>query len=89
MISRTTERFRKAFEALPPEVQQRARRAYRQWLRNPFHPSLGFKPIHVRRPVYAVRIGIHWRALGVRRGELVVWFWIGSHAEYDGIVSRL
>jgi hypothetical protein len=30
-----------------------------------------------------VRIGIHYRALAVEEGNDVVWFWIGTHAEYD------
>jgi hypothetical protein len=30
-----------------------------------------------------VRIGLGYRALGIRTGDEVVWFWIGSHADYD------
>jgi hypothetical protein len=32
---------------------------------------------------------LHWRALGVREHETMVWFWIGSHADYDGMLARL
>jgi hypothetical protein len=32
-------------------------------------------------------VGIHYRALGLDKPEGIVWFWIGSHAEYDRIVS--
>jgi len=34
-------------------------------------------------------VGIGWRAIGIREGDVMVWFWIGSHAEYDQIVKRL
>jgi hypothetical protein len=31
----------------------------------------------------SVRIGLGYRALGVLKANRMVWFWIGSHAEYD------
>jgi hypothetical protein len=31
----------------------------------------------------SVRVGAHYRALGVDAPGGVLWFWIGSHAEYD------
>ncbi len=34
-----------------------------------------------------MRVGIHYRALGVRTDDEIVWFWIGSHADYDGLLS--
>ena len=40
-------------------------------------------------PIYAVRIGIHWRAVGVRTGDTVVWYWIGSHSDYDTLLASL
>jgi hypothetical protein len=33
--------------------------------------------------IYSVRIGIGYRALGVWKGDRILWFWIGSHAQYD------
>jgi hypothetical protein len=30
-----------------------------------------------------VRIGDHYRALGLREGEVLAWFWIGTHEEYN------
>ncbi len=89
MKSYTTERFRKAFKALPERVRRQAREAYKLFEQNPYHPSLHFKPIHPTRPIYSVRIGRDYRALGVSDGDEIVWFWIGSHAEYDKLTSRL
>jgi hypothetical protein len=33
-----------------------------------------------------VRIGLGYRALGVIEGSAIIWFWIGSHADYDRLV---
>lgn len=40
-------------------------------------------------PVYSVRVGIGYRALGVKDGDTITWFWIGSHADYDQILKSL
>jgi len=74
---------------LPPQVQAQARLAYQVFQRDPFHPSLRFKQVHPSRPIYSARVGLAYRALAVRAGEDVVWFWIGSHAEYDDLLDRL
>jgi hypothetical protein len=34
-----------------------------------------------------VRIGIHYRALGIRDGDEMVWYWIGTHDEYERLIS--
>jgi hypothetical protein len=81
--SRTTRRFWEAYSALSAEVQQEAKEAYRQFLTNPGHPGLRFKKLEGEENLYSVRIGLGYRALGVMKGSRVVWFWIGSHAEYD------
>jgi hypothetical protein len=89
VTSRTTERFRRAFRDLPVETQRQARRAYRLFLRDPSHPSLRFKRVHTTKPVYSVRVSLGYRALGVQVEEDMLWFWIGSHADYDAILARL
>lgn len=63
MISRTTDRFWKAFDALPPHVQERARVAYAVFASDPSHPSLRFKQVHASRPIYSARVGLAIRAL--------------------------
>ena len=89
MNSRRTKRFRELLDRLPPAVHRQALDAYRLWLRDPYHPSLRFKTVHAADQIYSVRIGIGWRALGVREENTLVWFWIGPHAEYDRIVAGL
>jgi hypothetical protein len=74
VTSRTTARFRRAFADLPDRVQRQARQAYKLFQRNQHHPSLRFKQVHQTRPIYSVRIGLDYRALGIREGEDMVWF---------------
>jgi mRNA-degrading endonuclease RelE of RelBE toxin-antitoxin system len=88
MKSHTTERFRKAFERLPEQVRRQAREAYKLFAQNPYHPSLHFKQVHPTRSIYSVRISIEYRALGVQEEGEIIWFWIGSHADYDKLISR-
>jgi hypothetical protein len=85
--SQLTADFVACFAALPAEIQEQARRAYRLWSANPAHPSLRFKPIHGHDRLYSVRVGRGWRALGRLEAGTVTWFWIGSHAEYDGLIG--
>lgn len=87
LISRTTRRFRDAYVALPEHVRTRARAAYRQLHRDPRHPSLRFKQVHPSRPIYSARVGLGYRALAVREADTVVWFRVGSHAEYDRLTA--
>ena len=84
--SRVTRSFRDAFASLPDEIQARARRAYRLFRDHPEHPSLRFKKVAQLENVYSVRIGLGYRALGVLEGSTVIWFWIGSHADYDRMI---
>jgi hypothetical protein len=86
-MSRTTRRLRDAYAVLPEHVRAQARAAYRQFQRDPFHPSLRFKQVHPSRPVFSARVGLGYRALAVRDGDTVAWFWIGSRAEYDRLLG--
>ena len=87
--SQTTDRFRKAFAHLPSHVKRKARAAYRLWRTDPYNSTLQFKRVHPTDPVYSVRVGIGWRALGAKTDDTIIWFWIGSHAEYENVLARL
>jgi len=56
---------------------------------NPAYPSLEFKKVHSKQPIYSARVGLEYRVLGrIEDGE-IVWFWIGSHADYDQLLRHL
>ncbi len=89
MNSYLTEDFISCFRQLPRHIQEQARKNYRIWKQNPQHRSLQFKRVHTEEPVYSVRVGIGWRALGLLENNDIHWFWIGSHADYDKLLSQL
>lgn len=89
VISRTTRRFRELLAALPQEVQRLAHEAYRKFKDDPAHRGLAFKKVFEMPPTYSARIGRSYRTLGVREGDEIMWFWIGTHAEYDLLLKRL
>jgi hypothetical protein len=59
--------------------------SYQLFRENPSHPSLQFKKID-QPNIYSVRVGLGYRAIGALEGSDIVWFWIGSHSEYDRLV---
>ena len=79
----------KGLSRLPEPLKERAREAYRRFVENPDHPGLRFKRIHSTEPIYSVRVTVDYRALGLREDNTMIWFWIGSHADYDELISRL
>jgi hypothetical protein len=87
--SKRTRGFRQLFAALPASVQSEANEAYQRFRADPTHPSLHFKQVQAHSAVYAARVGLHYRALAVRRPQYWLWFWIGTHAEYDKLLARL
>ncbi len=89
MRSRATPRFWAAYHELPPEVREAARKAYRLFRENARHPSLQFKKVHDRDPIYSVRVTLGYRALGLLDDDEITWFWIGTHAEYDRLLQGL
>jgi len=98
MISHINARFRKAFRQLPQDIKEKAKKSYKLWKKDPFHPSLEFPfagNIHSsacilqNRCRYSVRIGLNWRAVGVRENSILVWFWIGSHEDYNKLLSQI
>jgi hypothetical protein len=78
-----TTRFWRDYHALPIDVQKLADKNFELLKADARHPSLHFKKID---QLWSVRVGAHYRALGVDRDDAVVWFWIGSHADYDKLV---
>jgi hypothetical protein len=86
MRSRTTRQFWRLFSNLPLDVQRDAKRAYRLLRSNSAHPGLQFKKLEGEDDIYSARIGLDYRALAVMRKDRIVWYWIGSHSEYDSLV---
>lgn len=90
MKSRLHPSFRRAFRELPADVQERAREAYGRFVADPTHPGLRFKPLNTELALWSVRISDSYRAVGVKKSaDEIVWFFIGTHAEYDKLLRTL
>ena len=85
MKHRANSRFWRCYRGLPKDVRDLADRNYTLLKTDPAHRSLHFKKIGA---LWSVRVGLHYRALAAEAEDDRVWFWIGSHAEYDKLVGR-
>ena len=80
-----TPRFWRCYQGVPEDVRDLADRNYELLKSDPTHRSLHLEKIG---QYWSVRIGRSHRALAVEAGSDLVWFWLGSHAEYDRLVGR-
>jgi hypothetical protein len=76
--------FWEAYGKLPERVRVLADKNYALLKADPRHPSLHFKKIG---RFWSVRVGSRYRALAVEVDGDLVWFWIGSHADYDALIK--
>ncbi len=79
----TNPRFWKCYDNLPLEVRELADKNYQLLKSDRHHTSLELKKV---RQFWSVRVGLHYRALGVDATDGILWVWIGSHAEYDHLI---
>ncbi len=73
-------RYWECYRVLPSAIRALADKNFALLKSDPKHPSLHLKPIG---KFWSVRVGLGYRALGVGREGGILWFWIGSHAEYE------
>ena len=85
MNHHATTDFWEHYRKLPGSVRTTADKQFQRLKDNPSHPSLRVKKVG---RFWSVRIGRGYRALAVARGEDLVWFWIGSHADYDRLIGQ-
>jgi hypothetical protein len=79
----TTPEFWASYDELPDDIRQAADRHYRLLEADARHPSLQFKDVG---RYWSARVTRTYRALAVRDGDDLVWFWIGHHSEYDRLI---
>ena len=70
--------------ALPEDVQKLADKSYELLKVDPKHPSLHFKKLG---KVWSARVGLHYRAVATEVDDGMLWFWIGTHADYDKLIG--
>ena len=71
-------------ESFRTDVRSLADKNYDAFMKgNPRHPSLQLKKVG---RFWSVRVDSRYRDLAVQVDDDLLWFWIGSHADYDAIV---
>jgi hypothetical protein len=73
-----------AYDKLPPRTRATPDKAFALLKDDPRHPSLRLKKIS---RYWSVRVGLRCRALAVQTDDGLLWFWIGSHADYDQLTK--
>ncbi len=92
--NRTTRRFRELYAALPKRIQLLAREACRLFDSNPAHASLRLHELadskkgqHIPGSI-SVSITMQYRAIYIEQDRINVWYWIGTHADYDTFTGK-
>lgn len=87
MNSRTTTKFWRLYDKLPKEIKAQAKKNYKLFREDPTHPGLFFKKVHPQQPIFSIRISKDYRAIGIKDANNIIWFWIGSHSDYDKLLQ--
>lgn len=85
MKHHATTDFWECYHRLPEAAQRAADRHYDLLRQDPRHPSLHFKRVG---RLWSVRAGSGYRALAAEAADGFVWFWIGTHDEYERLLTN-
>lgn len=87
-----TRRYRELFDPLPNFIKELAVERYRQFCENPQHPSLRHHKLDdagsLRPGSYSVSINMNYRAVYVVDGDCNVWYWCGTHGDYNRFTGQ-
>jgi hypothetical protein len=75
--------FWACYRDLPAGIRELADKSFVLLKADPRHPSLHLKKVG---RFWSARVGLHHRALAVEAPRGLLWFWIGTHDDYDRLV---
>ena len=75
--------FWECYRKLPKNIQKLADGKFKLLKQNLRHPSLHLKKVE---RYWTARVGIKYRTVAVEVEGNLIWFWIGTHAEYDNMI---
>ena len=84
MKHETTSSFWATYDELPIEIRKLADKNFQLLKNDAAHPSLQFKKVG---KLWSARVGSDYRALATRIDGGFLWVWIGTHSEYDKLIS--
>lgn len=82
-------------QALPAEIQYLTQLAFEQFVIDPSHRSLRHHELRSTRRANhregscSVSITRFYRAIYIKDGQTNVWYWVGSHADYNAFTGNL
>ena len=76
--------FWRCYDRLPPPIRELADKNFALLKQDPQHPSLHLKKVG---RFWSVRVGLRYRALATDIDGGLLWFWIGSHSDYDALIK--
>jgi hypothetical protein len=76
--------FWKYYHQLPPSIQKLADKNFKILKSDSRHPSLHLKKVGQH---WSARVGRKYRTMAVETEEGLIWFWIGTHKEYDKLIK--
>ena len=87
MTHHTTPKYWQFYNELPAKVKILAKKNFQILNVTPDYPPLHLKKI---KQYWSVRVGIHYRALGINTPSQdgIIWFWIGSHETYNKLIKK-
>lgn len=75
--------FWDCYKQLPVPIQNLADKNFELLNINSSHPSLCFKNVG---EYWSARVGRKYRAIAIEKERGLIWFWIGTHDEYDNFL---
>jgi hypothetical protein len=81
----TNSDFQECYNRLSRQVKKLADKNFKLLKENPYHPSLHLKKV---RNYWSIRVGKGHRAIAVEIDNTLIWFWVGTHAEYDRQIQK-
>ncbi len=87
--NRTTRNFREQYARLPEQIKDLVRATCILFQNDPRHHSLRHHELEDRKrsshkpESFSISITIRYRAIYVKDGKVNVWYWIGTHADYN------
>jgi hypothetical protein len=83
VTSRGTADFWRLYHKLPLPIRNAAQSAFKKFSDNPAHPGLQLERLKFDSRAWSVRVTRNYRAVARRYDDDWLWFWIGSHEEFD------
>ena len=85
MIHKASRKFWSLYQELPQEIREAADEAFHLLKANPRHPSLHFKKLGATQ-YWSARVTRSYRAVAIITEDVCLWFWIGTHSDYDKLL---